>query len=113
VQQLLSDGAEDFDWVAATVGANNAAGFQLATELPVMPIGGFNGSDPSPTLEEFQQLVDDGRVHWFISTGGGFPGQRGGSAAGSDIDTWVTESFEQVSIDGTVMYDLTQPTDGG
>jgi 4-amino-4-deoxy-L-arabinose transferase-like glycosyltransferase len=112
VQQLLIDGAEDYEWVAATVGANNAAGFQLATELPVMPIGGFNGSDPSPTLEEFQQLVAEGKVHWFISTGGGFAGQRGGSAAGDDIDAWVTESFEQVSVDGTVMYDLTEPTDG-
>jgi hypothetical protein len=111
VQQLLSEGAEDFDWVAATVGANNAAGYQLATELPVMPIGGFNGSDPSPTLDEFQQLVADGRIHWFISTGGGFPGQRGGGSSGDDIDAWVTESFEQVTVEGTVLYDLTSRTD--
>jgi 4-amino-4-deoxy-L-arabinose transferase-like glycosyltransferase len=111
VRQLLVEGAEDFDWVAATVGANNAAGFQLATELPVMPIGGFNGSDPSPTLEEFKQMVADGRIHWFISTGGGFPGQSGGSGAGGDIDSWVSENFEQITVDGTAMYDLTSPTD--
>jgi hypothetical protein len=112
VQHLLSEDAEDFDWVAATVGANNAAGYQLATELPVMPIGGFNGSDPSPTLEEFQQLVADGRIHWYVSTGGGFPGQRGGGSSGDDIDAWVTESFEQVTVEGTVLYDLTAPTGG-
>ena len=47
--------------------------------LPVMAIGGFNGSDPSPTLAQFQQYVADGKVHYFIG-GGGFGGlQNGGS----------------------------------
>ncbi len=63
-------------WIAATTGAaNSAAGYQLATDDPVMAIGGFNGSDPSPTLAQFQQYVRDGKVHWFIS-GGGFGGNR-------------------------------------
>ncbi len=43
---LLQADASSYRWVAATVGANNAAGYQLASEHPVMPIGGFNGSDP-------------------------------------------------------------------
>ena len=47
-----------YTWVAATVGSNNASGYQLATGDPVMAIGGFNGSDPSPTLAQFQQLVE-------------------------------------------------------
>ena len=38
---LLAD-ADQFTWVAAAVGANSAAGYQLATERPVMAIGGFN-----------------------------------------------------------------------
>ena len=29
----------------------------------MMPIGGFNGSDPSPTLEQFQQYVAEGKIH--------------------------------------------------
>ena len=37
-----------YTWVAAAVGSNTAAGYQLASEEPVMAIGGFNGSDPSP-----------------------------------------------------------------
>ena len=42
---------------------------QLATELPVMAIGGFNGSDPSPTLEQFG--ARRGReVHYFAAGGG-------------------------------------------
>lgn len=52
--ELLLVDAENYTWAGAAVGANNAAGYQLATEEPVMPLGGFNASDPSPTLQQFQ-----------------------------------------------------------
>jgi len=52
-------------------GANSAAGYQLATDDPVMAIGGFNGTDPSPTLAQFQAYVAEGKIHYYIS-GGGF-----------------------------------------
>ena len=35
-----------------------------------MAIGGFNGSDPSPTLAQFQQDVADGKIHYFLAGGG-------------------------------------------
>ena len=54
--QTLLQGSDQYTWVAATIGANQASGYQLATDASVMPIGGFNGSDPSPTLAQFQQL---------------------------------------------------------
>jgi len=50
----LQSNASAYRWVAATTGSNNAAGLQLSSGKPVMAIGGFNGSDPSPTLAEFQ-----------------------------------------------------------
>ena len=53
----LAHDADDHTWAAAVVGSNNAAGYQLASGAPVMAIGGFNGTDPSPTLEEFQHYV--------------------------------------------------------
>jgi hypothetical protein len=105
----LTADADSYTWIAATVGAQQAAGTQLATEEPVMPIGGFNGTDPSPTLEEFQALVADGEIHWFYG-GSGFGPGRGGSDAGSDIADWVTATFTAVTIDGTTLYDLTSPT---
>ena len=71
VVAALSENADQYTWVAAAVGSQNAAGLQLGTQLPVMAIGGFNGSDPSPTLAQFQQDVADGRIHYFLS-GGGF-----------------------------------------
>ncbi len=59
-----------------------------------MPIGGFNGTDPSPTLAEFQQLVADGEIHWFIGGGGGGGMRAGGSGTSEQISSWVEETFE-------------------
>jgi 4-amino-4-deoxy-L-arabinose transferase-like glycosyltransferase len=106
---LLLQDADSYTWVAATVGANNAAGYQLATERSVMPLGGFNGSDPSPTLAEFQADVTAGKIHYFIS-GGGFGRSSGGSSASSEISSWVTSTFTAQTVDGATVYDLTRPS---
>ena len=108
VVAALSADADSYTWVAAAIGSQNAAGLQLGSELPVMAIGGFNGSDPSPTLEQFQQYVADGEIHYFAA-GGGMGGGMGGSGTGSQISTWVQENFTEVTIDGSTFYDLTQP----
>ena len=79
---MLTTDADGYTWVAATTGAQNAASYQLASGSAVMAIGGFNGSDPSPTLEQFQAYVAAGRIHYFIG-GGNFGGQNGGSNAAS------------------------------
>ncbi|MEU7111680.1 glycosyltransferase family 39 protein [Streptomyces sp. NPDC046182] len=105
----LLDGADGYTWVAAAIGAQNAAGYQLATEKPVMAIGGFNGSDPSPTLAQFKQYVAQSRIHYFIGGGGmGGGGAGGGTGGSSEISAWVTATFEQVTVDGTALYDLTR-----
>ncbi|MGO4358777.1 ArnT family glycosyltransferase [Janibacter sp. RAF52] len=108
VVAALSEDADSYRWVAAAVGSQNAAGLQLGTELPVMAIGGFNGSDPSPTLEQFQQYVEDGDIHYLVA-GGGMGGGMGGSGSSSQITTWVQANFTEVTIGGTTFYDLTQP----
>jgi 4-amino-4-deoxy-L-arabinose transferase-like glycosyltransferase len=108
----LQEGAEEFDWVLATVGANKAAGYQLASGEPVMAIGGFNGSDPSPTLEDFQQMVADGRIHFFVAGGGFGGGSMGGADVGSEISSWVQEHFSSVEVGDVTMYDLTSPSAG-
>ncbi|MBC2639955.1 MULTISPECIES: glycosyltransferase family 39 protein [unclassified Rhodococcus (in: high G+C Gram-positive bacteria)] len=102
---LLEQNSGNYTWVAAAIGSNSASGYQLATEDPVMPIGGFNGSDPSPTLEQFQQYVADGRIHYFISGGRG--GGMGGDGTASEISTWVEANFTAVTVDGVTLYDLT------
>ncbi|MFC9552047.1 ArnT family glycosyltransferase [Rhodococcus sp. NPDC056960] len=102
---LLEQDSGNYTWVAAAIGSNSASGYQLATEDPVMPIGGFNGSDPSPTLEQFQQYVADGKIHYFIAGGRG--GGMGGDGSASEISTWVEANFTAVTVDGVTLYDLT------
>ncbi len=62
----LAADADHFTWAAAAMGSNNAAGYQLGGGAPVMAIGGFNGTDPSPTLKQFKQYVADKEIHYFI-----------------------------------------------
>ncbi|MBD8140758.1 glycosyl transferase, partial [Frigoribacterium sp. CFBP 13605] len=96
--------ADRYTWVAAAVGSNSAAGYQLATDDPVMAVGGFNGSDPSPTLAQFEQYVADGQIHWFV---GGTVGQsNGGSSSSSEIAAWVEANFSSTEVDGVTLYDL-------
>lgn len=104
----LTQDASSYTWVAAGIGSQTAAGYQLATGYPVMAIGGFNGSDPSPTLEQFQQYVAEGKIHWFIAGGnGGGPGGMGpGGNTSSEISSWVQQNFESVTVDGVTLYDL-------
>ncbi|MGY4390976.1 ArnT family glycosyltransferase [Streptomyces sp. TE12347] len=118
----LTTDADTYTWAAAAIGSQNAASYQLASGAPVMPIGGFNGSDPSPTLEQFQQYVRDGKIHWFIGQGtstdtaeggmGGMGGGRGGPGGGtsSAIETWIKATFKASTIGGATFYDLTAPT---
>jgi 4-amino-4-deoxy-L-arabinose transferase-like glycosyltransferase len=104
---LLQQGAKGYTWAAAAVTANGAAPVQIAAEVPVMAIGGFNGTDPAPSLAEFQQLVAQGKVHYFIgSGGGGFGGGRSGGTS-SEISTWVAQNFQAQTIGSTTIYDLT------
>jgi 4-amino-4-deoxy-L-arabinose transferase-like glycosyltransferase len=106
---LLAD-ADKYSWVAAAVGSQNASGYQLATGKSVMPVGGFNGSDPSPTLAQFQEYVAQGKIHYFIG-GAGFGGRSaGGSNASSQIADWVHANFTAKTVGNTTVYDLTAPT---
>ncbi|GAA3068499.1 glycosyltransferase family 39 protein [Streptomyces roseofulvus] len=106
--KLLQD-ADAYTWAAATIGAQNAAGYQLATEKPVMAVGGFNGSDPSPTLAQFQRYVAEGRIHYFIGGGSGMAGPGAGASSGSRISAWVQENFSSTTVGDATFYDLTSP----
>lgn len=124
-------------WAAATVGAQTGARLQLSSGVPVMSIGGFNGSDPAPTLAKFQEMVAAGEVRYFVvggfgprggpwgprrvpdrpsavaaSTPGrgalGVPGPRRPSP-GADIEQWVSMHFTARTVAGMTVYDLSAP----
>ncbi|MFS8095823.1 glycosyltransferase family 39 protein [Lentzea alba] len=100
VVQLLK--ATDNEWAAATIGAQSAASLQLASGRSVIAIGGWNGSDPAPTLEEFKALVADGKVRYFVAGGG-----RGGPGGGNnEISEWVAANYQATTVGGQTIYDL-------
>jgi hypothetical protein len=95
----------DNRWAAATVGSMTASSLELKTGASVMAIGGFTGSDNSPTLAQFQAYVADGQVRYFIpGERGGPPGGKSGSA--SDITTWVQQNFTPIDVGGVTVFDL-------
>jgi 4-amino-4-deoxy-L-arabinose transferase-like glycosyltransferase len=101
--------ATDNRWAAATNGSMQSAPLQLASGKAVMAIGGFTGSDPSPTLAEFQAYVKAGEIHYYIG-GGGMGGGFGGRGGGTSIAQWVQQNYTATTVGGTTVYDLTKPT---
>ncbi|WP_329012608.1 ArnT family glycosyltransferase [Streptomyces sp. NBC_01601] len=121
-EKLLKTDADTYTWVAASIGSQNAASYQLATNKAVMAIGGFNGTDPSPTLAQFKRYVAKGEIHYFIAGGGmgggmgrageGRGGMGGESGTASGISTWVEANFKKVTVGSATFYDLTQKKAG-
>jgi len=104
--KLLEQGASGYTWVAATEGSTAAAPIELATGDAVMSIGGFNGTDPWPTLAAFEKLVAEHKVHYYVGQGGeSFGGGQGSSA----IASWVAAHFTSKTVGGQTVYDLTKP----
>ncbi|WP_452124500.1 ArnT family glycosyltransferase [Fodinicola feengrottensis] len=90
-------------WAAATNGSQGAASLELASGKSVMAIGGFSGTDNSPTLAQFQQYVAQGKISYYI--GGGQQG-RGGDGSGTAIATWVAAHYTAKTVGGQTVYDL-------
>jgi 4-amino-4-deoxy-L-arabinose transferase-like glycosyltransferase len=108
ITKLLTSGAAGYRWAAATVGAESAAPFQLASGEPIMAIGGFNGTDQAPTLTQFKNLVAAHEVHYFIGANGHTFG--GGSGDAAQITSWVQSHFTKQTVGGETVYNLTSPT---
>jgi hypothetical protein len=105
--KLLEQNAGSYTWVAATEGSEEAAPLELATGDAVMAIGGFNGTDPWPTLAVFKELVARHEIHYYVGQGSqSFGGGRGSSA----IAAWVTAHFTKQTVGGQTVYDLTKPS---
>jgi 4-amino-4-deoxy-L-arabinose transferase-like glycosyltransferase len=97
---LLS--ATDTEWAAATTNATSAAGLELSSGKSVIAIGGWSGSDPAPTLEEFKQYVAEGRISYYVTMGG----MSGGPGGSSGIAEWVADNYDSQTVGNTTVYDL-------
>jgi hypothetical protein len=67
-----------------------------------MAMGGFTGSDPAPTLAQFEAYVAAGDITYFIAGGQGGPGSSGGSS----ITAWVETHYKSTTIGGQTVYVL-------
>jgi 4-amino-4-deoxy-L-arabinose transferase-like glycosyltransferase len=95
-------------WAAAVVGDQSAATLELASGKAVISIGGWSGTDPSPTLAQFERYVATGQVRYLIASGGMAMG--GGSAGvAAQITKWVAAHYKKITIGGQAVYDLSQP----
>lgn len=93
-------------WAAAANGSQSAATLALNSDKWVIAIGGFNGGDPAPTLEQFKQYVADKEITYYISGGMGGFGGRGGS---DSIASWVQQNYTSTTVGNSTVYDLTKP----
>ena len=83
--------------------------YQLATGDPVMAIGGFNGSDPYPTLAEFQALRARRQGPLLHRRRRGRRRLCGRKHSMSEITSWVKSAYSTRTVDGTTLYDLSSP----
>jgi 4-amino-4-deoxy-L-arabinose transferase-like glycosyltransferase len=104
--RLLEQDAARYKWVAATEGSEGAAPLELATGDAVMAIGGFNGTDPWPTLAVFKELVARHEIRYYVGQGSQ---SFGGGRASSAIAAWVAAHFKKLTVGGQAVYDLTEP----
>lgn len=104
VTALLRE-SEGTDWAAATYTAQNAAQYQLASQRPVIAIGGWLGNDPAPTFDTFKSLVADRRIAYFIWQQPIVDDIPLGKDAVAITD-WVQSTFKGENIDGLRIYDL-------
>jgi 4-amino-4-deoxy-L-arabinose transferase-like glycosyltransferase len=104
--KLLSQDAAKYKWIAATEGTQAAAPIELATGGDaVLAIGGFNGTDPAPTLAQFEAMVAKHEIHYYVGAG---RSSFGGGTGSSAIESWVAAHFKSQTVGGTTVYDLTQ-----
>jgi 4-amino-4-deoxy-L-arabinose transferase-like glycosyltransferase len=82
-------------YLVAVASSNQADSIILATNKPVMALGGFSGSDPILTTSQLATLVSNGTVRFFLLNGSGGSGGPGGGQ--SSLTTWVTQHCTAVS----------------
>ncbi len=100
-------------WIVAASSSNQAAPIQLATGQPVMAMGGFNGSDPAPTLDQLEAYIKSGELRFVMAAGAGGGGFGFGFGRVTGIALWVRSSCQIAIIPGgtsTALYDCAGAT---
>lgn len=94
-------------YLLAASGSQTTAPIIIATGKRVITIGGFNGSDPAPTVAQLAKLVAEGQLKYVLVSGGGGFGGPGGGSAQQAITNWVKAhgtKVTAVSVSGGTLY---------
>jgi 4-amino-4-deoxy-L-arabinose transferase-like glycosyltransferase len=82
-------------YLVAVSSSRGADALILATNKPVMTLGGFSGSDPILTTSQLAALVQSGQVKYFLLSSFGGGGAGGGSGQ-SALITWIQQHSKVV-----------------
>ncbi len=91
-------------YMVAAVGSGTAASLALQSGRNVIDMGGFMGSDPSPSLAQLKRLIATGELHYVLLSRGGGPGMGGPGAGGASAsatrarDAWVESHGQAVQV---------------
>jgi 4-amino-4-deoxy-L-arabinose transferase-like glycosyltransferase len=88
------DGAS---YLMAVSSWSEASPFILSTGQEVMPMGGFSGSVPEPTVARVKELVSTGQLRFFLLNGtDAVRGFAGGASTSATIASWVQSACRTV-----------------
>jgi hypothetical protein len=74
-------------WYVAVPGSNQATSLIIDYGIPVMSLGGFSGTDQILTVEKLRDLVNEGKIRYFLLPS---MGQGNGMAQGdSETNSFV------------------------
>ncbi len=109
VLAFLLEHRGDATWMAAAPSARIAAPFIIETGEPVIALGGFSGSDPILTVDEFDAMVTNGDVRYVYLGGqqgpGGPGGQGGGPGGQGGLTNHITSTCTPVADVSASLYD--------
>lgn len=94
-------------YLLATDNARNAAPFILHSDRKVLALGGFSGSDPIYTAEEFSQLVANGQVRYVLGLPQSQPEIAGWVLANCQIVLSDKQSNPQANNAVSILYACT------
>jgi hypothetical protein len=103
-------------FLAATSSWRTAGPYIMTTGAAILPMGGFSGTVPNPTLAAAQGMVDRGELHYFLLAGegggvgpGGVGRDSADRGAAGEIADWARSTCapvpaEEFGGDGEELY---------
>jgi hypothetical protein len=98
-------------YLVAAVGSTSAGSIALQSASNVIDMGGFMGSDPSPSLSQLKSLVNSGQLHYVLLNTGGAGGNAGpfgfSTSTTRTRDSWIESHGKVVKVPGATSTGMT------